>query len=146
MTLGVTGLLATLVSHAKTLGRFAAVLDYEPKAAPDPHGVTLALWADPIEAVPEDSGLNSVTARVTFAGRLYRSMLKEPQSDAEILGALDAYMVALSGDFTLGGTVRNIELLAMAATPGYIVQDSKLFRTVDLRIPLIVNDLWGMAP
>jgi hypothetical protein len=150
MALGVAALLAALVSHGKSLGRFVDVLDYEPKSAPAPRGITLALWADPITPV-RSSGLAATTASVQFAARLYRAMMADRQSDAEILGALDALMGAYSADFTLGDQIRGIDLLgaygaSLAAVPGYIEHDHKTFRVIDLTVPLIVNDLWTQAP
>jgi hypothetical protein len=29
---------------------------------------------------------------------------------------------------------------------GYLSQDKRLFRVVDLTIPCVINDLWGQAP
>lgn len=149
MSLGVAALLSALVSHGKSLGRFVEVIDYEPKAAPQPRGITLAIWADPITPV-RAGGLAATTVSVQFAARLYRAMMADRQSDLEILAALDALMGEYSGDFTLGDRVRQVDLLgaygaSLAAVPGYIEHDHKMFRVVDLTLPLIVNDLWTQS-
>ena len=150
MSLNLAGLQLAVMDHARRLGRFATVLDHEPTAAPGQRGVTVAYWLGPVEPI-RASGLNSTSARVEFAARLYRNMFAEPQSDLEIIGALDTLMAAYSGDFTLGGLVRSIDLLGaygapLGATPGYATVGTTLFRVVDVVLPLIVNDLWTQAP
>jgi hypothetical protein len=101
---------------------------------------------DPIAA----SGLASTSVRVELTARGYRNMLIEPQDDTVLLGAMDALVAGLSGDFDLGGQLRNVDLLGahgapLAWTMGYVQQDNKLYRIADLTIPLIVNDLWGQV-
>jgi hypothetical protein len=56
-------------------------------------------------------------------------------------------MKELSGSITLGGTVRMIDLLGIDGTPlsamaGYLQIDRKVYRVMDLTIPVIVNDMW----
>jgi len=151
MPLDATGLTNQLTGHALALGVFDRVNAHEPKSAPG-NGVTLALWFQRMDPVPASSGLNITTGRVEFNGRLMTTMLAEPQDaiDPQLLQALDLYVAALSGDFDLGSTVRNVDLLGAAGTPlsavaGYLNQDNKLFRVYLVTIPLIVNDLWTQA-
>jgi hypothetical protein len=85
-----------------------------------------------------------------FNCRIYTSMLTEPQDaiDPIVLSAVDLLIGEYSGDFDLGGTVRNVDLLGQFGSPlsaraGYLNQDQKLFRVMTLTIPLAINDLWA---
>ena len=143
------GVLAALVSHAKATGQFIDVRDYEPKSAPSAQGVTLAIWAGPMS--PVLGGLAATSARMEFTARLYRSMLAEPQSDRVILDALSTYVGRLTSDFTLGDSLRMVDLLGAYGDPlaydmGYVEMDHKIFRLADIRVPLIINDVWTQAP
>lgn len=148
MALDAPALFAAMESHALATGLFEAVNGHEPKRAPG-NGLTAAVWVQFIGPVAESSGLTSTTGLVTFYLRIYQNMLTEPQDaiDPAVITAVDALFTAYSGDFALGGSVRNVDLLgasgtALAATAGYINQDGKLYRAMTLTIPLIINDLW----
>lgn len=150
--LDITGILTALESHAAATGRFERVNRHEPKSSPGT-GVTASIWAQQIRPYPPGSGLAATTGVVVFTMRLYTSMTAEPADmiDPEILAAVDVLMGAYSDDFTLGGRVRNVDLLGAAGTPlgaqaGYINIDRTLYRVMDLTIPVIVNDLWTQAP
>lgn len=145
MTIEIDALTAAIASHALALGVFEKVNEHEPKSAPG-NGVTAALWVDAVDPV-RASGLNSTSIRLTFNVRLYTSMLQEPQDaiDPEMVRALAAFLGAVSGDFTLGGLVRSVDLLGAHGTPlsakaGYIEQDRRLFRVYTVILPLIIND------
>lgn len=147
--LGAQGVLTAVVSAAQTLGVFSEVRDYEPRQAMPKDGVSLALWLGPVD--PIKGGLSSTSARVVIEGRLYRSVLEKPYSDVTILNALDTFIGTLSADFTLGGRLRGIDLLGMYGTTlsgiaGYIEQDSKVYRIIDIQVPLMINDVWTQAP
>lgn len=151
MTLNVAGILDALVSHAQASGVFDAVLTHEPKSKPGA-GVTAAVWVQSIGPLPAGSGLAATTTRVEFTVRAYSPMLAEPQDtiDPRIVAAVDTLMSAYTGDFTLGGLVRDIDCLGgsgapMSAKAGYLNQDGKLFRVMDIAVPCIVNDLWTQA-
>lgn len=152
MSLNVTGVLNGVISHAMALGLFEQVNGYEPKAAPTSGGLTCAVWADRIDPVAAVSGLAATSARVVFNLRIYSSMLQQPMDaiDPNIVAALDTLMNAYSGDFDLGGTVRNVDLLGahgvgLSAQAGYINQDGKLFRVVTLTLPVVISDVWSQA-
>lgn len=140
-----------LISHAAALGFFDRVNMHEPKNAPG-NGVTYAIWCQGLTPLPLASGLASTTVRVEFNGRVYTSMLTQPQDiiDINVIKATDALMASYSGDFTLGGQVRDIDLLGeqgapLSAAAGYLNVDSKMYRVMTLTIPMIVNDLWTQA-
>jgi hypothetical protein len=142
----VTALQAAVISEASQLSAFGRVFAHEPRNAPGV-SLTLALWLGPIRPVTT-SGLANVSGSVTYMGRIYKSMAganaKEDDAiDAAVLSALAQLYGAFSGGFTLGETVRNIDLFGMSATPGYLEQDGKFFRIVELVIPIIINDLWS---
>ncbi|WP_060888067.1 hypothetical protein [Streptomyces caniscabiei] len=136
-----------LTSHAQALGLFGQVLGHEPVSAPG-SGLTFAVWLGSIGPT-ESSGLNSTSARVTFNGRVYLPADTEPMDDVDLVigGAAAAVIGAYSGDFTLGGTVRNIDLLgegeeALRAKFGYLQLGSTTYRVATLTIPTIVNSVW----
>jgi hypothetical protein len=148
MSLDTTGMLDSIVSHAMRLGLFERVNTSEPKNSPG-NGLTAAVWLQMVSPVAAASGLAATSARVEFMLRIYSNMLQEPQDaiDPEILSAVDVLMGAYSGDFDLGGTVRNVDLLGahgvgLSAVAGYLSVDNKMFRVVDVTLPLIVNDVW----
>jgi hypothetical protein len=135
-------------SHALSTGLFESVNGHEPKSAPGT-GLTAAVWSQRIGPAPRSSGLKVTSGLVTFFLRIYQNMLMKPEDsiDPMVLDAVDTLFGAYSGDFTLGGLVRNVDLLgssgtALSGEAGYVNQDGKLFRVVTLTIPLIINDLW----
>ena len=151
MAVDVDSILDGVVSHALACGWFERVNQHEPKTAPG-HGLTVAVWVGPIGPVPRRSGLNSTTARVEFTERIYSNMLQEPQDmiDPNVIKATDVLCTAYSGDFTLGGSVAEVDLLGAYGTPmraqsGYATSGGTMCRCMDSTLPLIVNDLWTQA-
>jgi hypothetical protein len=137
-----------VVSHAQISGQFDAVNTYEPKRSPGSH-ITAAIWTQSIDPLAGASGLANVTARLLYTVRIYQNMLSEPQDaiDPRVMEATYTLMAAYSNDFTLDGLIRNVDLLgnfgvALAAQAGYIDIDNKMFRVMDISLPLIVNDVW----
>ena len=135
-------------SHAMASGVFESVEGHEPKNAPQ-NGITAATWVQRIIPLPGGSGLAATSGLLTLFFRIYQNFLSEPADgiDPALLTATDVMMTALSGDYQLGGTVRNIDLLGqfsdgLSAQAGYLNQDSKLFRVMDITIPVVINDLW----
>lgn len=146
----VDAILNQVVSHALRIGHFERVNQHEPKNAP-PNGLSCAIWLDSISPV-RSSGLSSTSGRVAFMVRIYTNMLSEPPDfvDPNILKAAIGLMDAYSGDFELGDTVRNVDLLGMTGTSlsaqaGYLSQDGKLYRVMTITLPLIVNDIWDQV-
>lgn len=147
-----SGIFAALVSHGMASGLFERVNQHEPKNAPG-NGLTMAVWLDRIVPATGSSGLNSTTGLLLFSVRVYSSMVAEPQDDIDpaLLTAVDALFSAYSGDFELGGLVREVDLLGqfsnpLSATFGYVTIDSKMYRVGTLTVPLVVNDLWSQTP
>jgi hypothetical protein len=118
MSLDSNAIIDAVASHAAASGWFERVNRHEPKNAPG-HGLTAAVWVDQLGPVPAGSGLRKTSARVVLNVRVFQNMLAEPQDeiDPNMMSAVDALMTAYSGDFELGGNVRNVDLLAQAGTP-----------------------------
>ena len=148
MPVDTTAILAALESHAATLGHLERVNTHEPKNAPG-NGLTAAIWVQQIAPLAAASGLAATSALLTVNVRLYSNMIQEPQDqiDPKMVAAVDALMNAYTGDFELGGLVRNVDLLGqfgggLFAQAGYLEQDRKMFRVMTLTVPLVLNDAW----
>jgi hypothetical protein len=135
-------------SHAMSLGVFDRVNTHEPKNAPG-NGLSCSIWTDIIEPLPDASGLAATSGRVAFHVRVMGNMLAEPQDDIDpqILVAVTTLIGEYSGHFTLGGTVRDVDLLGAHGEPlkaqaGYLDIDRRLFRIFVITLPVIINDLW----
>lgn len=145
--LNTEGILNIVVSHALSLGIFERVNTHEYKSAPG-KGLYAEIWADLI--TPARSGLDVTSALVIFNVRVRSDMIQEPQDaiDPVIMNAVDLLMGAYTGDFELGGTARNIDLLAgsspgLRAEAGYLNQDNKVFRIMTVTLPVLINDVWN---
>ena len=140
-----------VVSHAAASGYFERVNQHEPKSKnPAGTGMTCAVWMQSIRPSAKSSGLAATSGRLEFTVRIYTSMTAEPQDaiDPAVLRAVNALMTAYSGDFELGGEVRHVDLLGAEGVPlsaeaGYLEQGGRLYRVMDILLPLIVNDLWN---
>lgn len=138
-----------LSSHAAALGVFDIVSGHEPKHAPG-NGLSVAFWVQSLGPVPRASGLAATTGLLVVNARLYTSMTSDPPDaiDPNLVSAADVLMTAYSGDFDLGGQVRNIDLLGqvgqgLSLQAGYLVVDNKALRVLTVTIPCIINDVWS---
>lgn len=152
MTLDLLVYRAAHMSQAQGLGLFGNVLGHEPVSAPG-SGLTYAVWVARVAPVPAGSGLAAGTGRLELNGRVFMPADSEPQDDVDtaVTDAVDKLMAALFADFTLGDTIRNVDLLgahgtALSAQFGFTRFDSTTYRVATLTIPLIVNDVWTEAP
>lgn len=144
---------AAAMSHAQALGLFGQVLGHEPVSAPG-SGLTYAMWVGPVRTIPGRSGLASVSVRLELRGRVFLPADTEPMDDVDtaVTGAVNALMREYCGDFTLGGTVADIDILGMYGTglsseTGYTsFSGGTTYRVATLTIPLVINDAWTEAP
>ena len=148
MALDIDSILTEVISHAQTLGVFQEVNGHEPKSAPGNH-VTAAVWVQELDPVPGMSGLASSSIRLGLMVRMYAPMISEAPDaiDPNLLKALDALCAAYTGDFTLDGTVTEVDIFGAYGDPmrgraGYVNQDGRMYRVMDLTVPVIVTDLW----
>jgi hypothetical protein len=151
MAIDSRALINELTTAASTRGLFDSVNGHEPKAAPPRSGVSCAVWWSGLNSV-RSSGLGALSVRVQFTMRIYTSMLQEPQDaiDPAVMDAADALFAYLAADFEISGQARYVDLLGsdgepMGATPGYLTQDGKVFRTVDIMVPVIINDAYPLS-
>lgn len=147
----VNALFDNVQSAALTLGIFESVNSHEPKSAPG-NGITAALWVDTIAPQGRASGLNATSGVVTLDFRIYSSFVQQPADaiDPNILTAVTTLLGLFSGEFTLGGTVWEIDLLgaygrAMSAQAGYINQDGKIYRVMTVTLPIVIENLWNQV-
>jgi hypothetical protein len=148
MTIGISALINAVTSFASASGHFDGVQGHEPKSPPG-SGLTFAVFLSDLRPVPAASGLAATSARVELTGRIYKPFTSQPEDliDPNVAEAADEIFEALSGDFDLGGTARNVDLLgahgtALSARAGYQTVDRTVFRVLDITIPIIVNDAW----
>jgi hypothetical protein len=152
MTMDSKAIMNRLVSYGQRCAMFTTVLGHEPKSAPavDREAVTLALFSGPIGHAR--SGFASTSLRWEIGGRIYLSAFTEPADDIDplVVDATTAYLAFLCAHYSLDGLIANVDIRGadgdpLLATPGYIEQDSKVFRAMELRIPLIINDVMPEA-
>jgi len=145
-------IIEAVASHAMASGWFDRVNQYEPKSAPG-NGLVASVWVASVGPQVGASGLNRTSVRFTVNVRVYTSMLADPPDmiDPNIMEAVDALLAAYTGDFTLDGLVRNIDLLGMGGPPlgaeaGYVEIEKRLFRIMTITVPMILNDQWIQEP
>lgn len=152
MSLDSRAMLTALKDTASKIGAIDSVLGHEPKAAPSVTGVTCAIIL--MSARPtQSSGLASMSMVVEYWLRLYTSALQDPQDsiDVKVLDATDELLLAIAGQFTLGlSAVRYVDVLGsdsdgLRAEAGYLTQDSKPFRTMDVKVPIVINDAYSLV-
>jgi len=150
----IAGIFNELDSHVQTLGYFDVVQMHEPKSAlPNgPTGLACSMFLTGLAPYAIASGLAATSARIEMTARIHRSFLAVPENliDINMAMATAATMSSLSGDFDLGGTIRNVDLLGAAGQPlsaraGYVTVDKTVYRIMDIVVPMIVNDAFTQA-
>jgi hypothetical protein len=140
-------LFSALESHAMSLGIFRRVNTHQPENAPG-DGLSCSITLGSIAANGQYSGLNAVSGTITFLVMIYNPMQQKPLDgiDPAALAAVSTLLGEYSGSFTLGGTVRDIDLMSLRAESAYVNQEDKEFRVEQVFLPIVVNDLWEMSP
>lgn len=138
-------LIAAVASDAQQTGWFQSVDTAEPKSAPSTDG-HFATWVMKLSPSNSTSDLVSTAVRFELAGCIYVNMLREPQGDidGDIMAAGWDLIARYSAGFTLGGLVREVDLLGEEGEPlsiqfGYVTIDKRIYRIAALTIPLIVD-------
>lgn len=139
-------LMDAIASAAGQCGWCQSFQTFEPKSAPqsDFHfAVTM------MNAAPARSSLVATSFRFELACRIYVSMLREPQDsiDPDITAAAWDLMTMYSSGFSLGGLVREVDLLGESGEPldlkfGYIGIDKHLYRIAEITLPVIADDVF----
>lgn len=143
--------IAALRTLAAESGQFVKVLGHEPAAAPSTDGVTCGVWVNSLAVV--SSGLSAVSVRLELMARVFLSGLVEPRDDIDprVLDAADALFFAIIGEFLLGlSDVRYVDVQGsdgegLRAVPGWLTHDQKQYRTMDVFVPIIINDVYTYA-
>ena len=136
-------LFSAIRSMAKKLGVLSTVIGHDPENAP-PQGVACSIMLGTVKPVLT-SGCAAVSCQVTLMVHVWDFAQKRPldELDPEVLAATCALMGAFAGGFTLGGTVREVELFSMDATPGYVNFEGKEYRTMQISVPIVINDMFA---
>lgn len=139
-------LFAALTSHAKGLGIFERVNSHEPDSTPG-SGLSCSITLGPVTADPAASGLDAMSGEIQFAVRIWSSMMQKPLDavDPDVLGAVFVLLGAYAANFTLGGTVRDVNVLALKAQPAYLNHEGKEFRVIEITLPIVINDMLPMG-
>lgn len=147
----IDGITNALHSHVAASGYFDSVNGHEPKSAPG-EGLSAAIWFNLFRPA-QSSGLSSSSVVVTMNIRCMSSMLAQPMDaiDPNLVKAADYLCNELASDFSLGSVVRSVDVRGMdsegiTAESGYISISEKMFRIIDIVVPVIVNDAWTESP
>lgn len=142
-------ILSALTSIAARTGLFSAIAGHEPASLPAA-GLTAAISGPAISPIGRLSGRSATAARFEYRMRLYTPMVTGNMDsvDPDMAMATVLIMLMLSADFTLGGLVFAVDLLAMAGAPlssrpDYYKQGDTLYRVSDITIPLLVDNVWA---
>lgn len=136
-------LFTAIQSYAEQLGVFQAAETADPRNAPG-NRLFCSITLGPIRPVTS-SGLASVSGQVTLLVRVWSSELQKPYEsvDPEVLAVVCALMGQFAGGFTLGGTVRDVDLFSMTAQPAYVDFEGKPFRVVEISVGIVINDMFA---
>ena len=145
MAFAIRNTLVALEGHLEASGYFGQVQIGEFKSAPDDR-LAASIWL--VGASAYQVYLDGGSAEVhTVNVRIYRKAFEEPESEIEndIAQAVSQVMSDLSGEFDLGGTIRNIDIAGMAGTPlsvdfGHLDVGGTIFRVADITVPMLVDD------
>ena len=142
-------LFSQVTSHASALNLFADVNGHAPENPPGP-GASFAVWLSGLTPTPKASGLAATSGRVEFTGHVYTKLRARPLDnvDPSVLLLASDLIAAYSGDFTLGGTVMNVDLLGAYGTPlqmaaVYADFQGTPLRVAEVTLPIIITDIWG---
>lgn len=150
--LAFNALIGALADHASTLGVVDVVQEHQVVTPPGP-GITCAIWLQAVKPARGASGLDTTSMLLTFNVRLYKPITALPpdQIDPALVDAQYQIMNAYSTAFTLGGLVREVDLLGrfgdgMASIAAYMSIADAQYRIITISVPLLVDNVFGQAP
>jgi hypothetical protein len=142
------GLVDNVVSLVMVTGQFEKVNAHEPKSPPG-NGLTAAVWFQSVNGSSRISGMNATAANVGITVRIYQNGLMQPADliDPVVMNATDAIFAALNGDTTMDEAVFSIDVLGIdgrmvTAKAGWVEIGGKLFRIMDITVPILVDAVW----
>jgi hypothetical protein len=146
------GILDALSTFAMNSGYFELVINHEPRSTPQLEDqFVLSLTSGSLMPV-QASGLNSISYRWQIDGRIYANADSEPADsiDPALVTAATSFLTSLAGGFSLGERLRMIDFYGahgeqLTAQPGYYTYGDETFRTMDIVIPLILNDVMPLS-
>lgn len=145
-----SAVLAALLDHAKQQGGYEVSRIGEFRKPTK--GLAFCVFPSHYGSAVSGSGLADTAAVLQATARVQMPMTYQPEEalDGIVIDAADGYLGRLNGAFTLGGLVRNVDLLAEQGVPmvwefGYIVIDQTAFRIADLPVRVVLNDQWTQA-
>ena len=151
MALEIDDILNVVVTHAQNSGWFQTVNTHESKQS-STNGLTAGVWVERIDPI-KSSGLNSASVRLELEMRIYNSTMAEPYDaiDSNLTKAVDALFTSYIGDFELGGEARHIDIFGaygqgLGVRVGFMNMDGREFRVFQIKIPVILNDIWSESP
>jgi hypothetical protein len=145
MAFAIRDTLVALEGHLEASGYFGKVQVGEFKSAPD-EVFAASVWL--VGASAYQVYLDGGSAEVhTVNVRIYRRLFSESESEIEydIAQAVSQTMSDFSGEFDLGGTIRNIDIGGIAGASlsvdfGHLDVGGTLFRVADITVPMLVDD------
>src|SRR5260221_632719 len=147
MSLDVRAIYNAVQSNALTLGYFESVRSHE-AINPPGNGLHVDIMATSV-APSAGSGLAAEAIIITLLVRVRCAADQEPRDDIDpnLMTATTALIAQYAGSFSLGSNARNIDLFGqesrgVVATAGYINMSNKLYRVMDITLPIIINDAW----
>lgn len=91
--------------------------------------------------------LNGTIEQHVILIRLYRDMLAEPQKSIEVDLATAAQRIQadIAGEYDLGASIRSVDVGGEYGEPmrtdwGYVTISDRMYRIVDISVPLLVDD------
>lgn len=142
-------LLSAVESVAAALGCFDRTMNHEPENPPG-QGLTFALWPEEIRPTKRN-GLAATSVLLVLTARIYKTSQVniDGSIDPDMVNALQLFLNAITGGFTLGSRVMAVDLLGMEGTPlaakaGFLdAGEGAVFRIYDVSVPLIISDVWS---
>lgn len=140
-----------VVSDALATGLFETVNGHE-AASPPTTGISADVWVGTMQALSVASGLDEVSVLLLLNMRVYKAWAAADRDviDPALLAAVGQVFGVFAGGFTLGGLIRNVDVMGANGTPlaapfGYVTIDAVQYRCATIAVPCVVNDLWAEA-